>query len=98
TPVLRWVPLQGGGSVARLLVQSPDALGLRVGLQLKGLHPHVELRFAGSDDPSRVVAAVTVADAQAIAGSDGIFWSPATDGIAQIIEVYRPAHVAAAQA
>ena len=56
TPALRWIPLTSGGAVARLRVTSPDALGLRVGLRVAGLHPHVELRFAGSDAPSRVVA------------------------------------------
>lgn len=98
TPALRWIPLKSGGAVARLLVHSPDALGLRVGLQVTGLHPHVELRFGGSDTPSRVVAVMSAAQAQQSADAQGIYWSPATDGITQIIEVYRPAHVTAAQA
>ena len=98
TPPLRWLPVQGGGSVARLRVQSPDALALRVGIRTRGLHPAVELRFGGSDHPDRVVAAITAAEARSTTGSDGIFWSPATDGATQIIEVYRPAHVPAAHA
>lgn len=98
TPALRWVPLKAGGAVARLQVGSPDALGLRVGLQVKGLHPHVELRFAGTDDPGRVVARVSAAEAQALADAGGVYWTPATDGAVQIIEVYRPAHVNAVQA
>lgn len=98
TPALRWVPLRTGGAVARLQVGSPDALGLRVGLQVKGLHPHVELRFAGADDPGRVVAMVTAAEAQSLADAQGLYWTPATDGAAQIIEVYRPAHVKVLQA
>ena len=98
TPALRWIPLKAGGSVARLRVASPDALGMRVGIQTKGLHPHVELRFAGSDDPDRVVAQTTAAEAQALADGGGVYWTPATDGAVQIIEIYRPAHVTAAQA
>ena len=98
TPALRWLPLATGGAVARLQVSSPDALGLRVGLQVTGLHPHVELRFGGSDAPSRVVAAITAAEAQQSADAQGIYWSPATDGATQFVEVYRPAHVTAAQA
>ena len=98
SPGLRWLPLKSGGAVARLQVASPDALGLRVGLQVNRLHPHVELRFAGSDEPARVVARITAAQAQALAGEDGVYWTPATDGATQIIEVYRPAHVAATQA
>jgi lysyl endopeptidase len=98
TPALRWVPLKSGGAVARLQISSPDALGLRVGLQVTNLHPHVELRFGGSDAPSRVVAAISAAEARQAADAQGIYWSPATDGITQIIEIYRPAHVTAAQA
>lgn len=98
TPALRWVTLKSGDAVARLRVESPDALGLRVGLQVKRLHPHVELRFAGTDDPTRVVARVTAAEAQSLADASGLYWTPATDGSAQIIEIYRPAHVKAAQA
>ena len=95
---MRWVTLKSGSAVARLRVDSPDALGLRVGLQVKPLHPHVELRFAGSDDPARVVARITAAEAQALADKEGVYWTPATDGATQIIEVYRPSHVAATQA
>nr|WP_298134340.1 hypothetical protein [uncultured Pseudoxanthomonas sp.] len=98
TPALRWIPLKSGGAVARLLVNSPDALGLRVGLQVADLHPHVELRFGGSDAPARVVAAASAAEARRSADAQGIYWGPATDGITQIIEIYRPAHVTAAQA
>ena len=93
TPALRWLPLKAGGAVARLQVQSPDALGLRVGLHVAGLHPHVELRFAGAEDPTRVVARVTAAEAQSLADAKGLYWTPPTDGSAQIIEIYRPAHV-----
>ena len=98
TPALRWLPLKTGGAVARLQVQSPDALGLRVGLQVASLHPHVELRFAGSDEPGRVIAKVTAAEARALADANGLYWTPATDGATQTIEVYRPAHVPVAQA
>jgi len=98
TPALRWIPLASGGWVARLQVGSPDAMGLRVGLQVKGLHPHLEFRFAGTDDPGRVIAMVTAGDAQRIADTRGQYWTPATDGASQIIEIYRPAHVGASQA
>lgn len=98
TPVLRWIPLKTGGAVARLQVTSPDALGLRVGLQLQGLHPHVELRFGGSDAPSQAVATVNASEAQRLVDAQGIYWTPGTDGATQIIEIYRPAHVKALQA
>lgn len=94
---LRWVPAPGG-HVARMKVHSPDALALRVGLDVRSLDPRVELRFAGSDDPRRVVAMVGVAEAQRLPGTEGLYWSPSTDGDTQIIELFRPAAVPAARA
>lgn len=94
---LRWVPVPGGHA-ARLAVHSPDALALRVGVDLHSLDPRVELRIAGSDDPARVVAVVNVGDAQRRPGSEGLYWTASTDGETQIIEIYRPASVPAAAA
>jgi len=95
---LRWTALPDGGAVARLHVASPDAEGLRVALQVRGLHPQVELRFAGSDDAGQVVAVVRADQAQRLADAAGLYWTPSTDGPAQIIEIYRPAGVPAAMA
>lgn len=97
TPALRWLPLRQGGAVARLQVTSPDALALRVGLRASMLHPHVELRFAGSEAPRKVLAMMTGTQMHQLAGANGLYWTPATDGATQIIEIYRPAHVAATQ-
>lgn len=97
-PTLRWVAAPQGGAVARLQVRSPDALALRVGLDLRRLDGRVELRFAGSDAPGRVVAAMDVARAQKLVGTDGLYWTPSTDGETQVIEIYRPAGVPAAAA
>ncbi len=92
---LRWVPVGAGAHVARFQVHSPDALALRLGIDSRSLDPRVELRFAGSDDPGRVVAVVSGAEARQLPGSDGLYWTPSTDGDTQIIEIYRPAGVAA---
>lgn len=94
---LRWIPVPGGYA-ARLAVHSPDALALRVGVDLRALDARVELRVAGSDDPARVVAVVNVGDAQRRPGSEGLYWTASTDGETQIIELYRPASVPAAAA
>ena len=48
---LRWQTLAGGAKVSRIVVTSPDALGLRVGLRLESLDLRAQLRFAGSDQP-----------------------------------------------
>lgn len=92
-PGLHWVSLRSGGSVARFEVSSPDALGLRIGLQLGRVDPRVELRFAGSNNPLQVVAVVKAAEALRLKDSRQIYWTPATDGEAQIVEVHAPAGV-----
>ncbi len=92
-PALNWVAMRDGSSVARIEVGSPVALGIRVGLQVDALDPRVELRFAGSDEPSRVVAVMTGREVRPLADARGIFWTPGTDGEKQIIEVYLPARV-----
>lgn len=92
-PALKWVAQRDGSSVARLQIGSPLALGLRVGLKVDALDARVELRFAGSDEPGRVVAMMTGAEVRKLADPQGIFWTPGTDGEDQFIEVYVPANV-----
>lgn len=94
-PALQWVADGRGGAVARLEVRSADAEALRVGLDLSQVDPRVELRFSGNRDSGRPVAAMSVADARALPGSDGLFWTPSTDGELQIVELWRPAGVPA---
>ena len=92
-PPLRWFALANGGSVARIRVQSPDAMAVRVGLRLDAIDPRVELRFAGSSEPDRVVAMVRGVEAERLADPRGVYWTPVTDGDSQVIEVYAPAGV-----
>ncbi len=90
-PALKWVAMRDGSSVARIEVGSPIALGIRVGLQINALDARAELRFAGSDEPSRIVSVMTGAEIRKLADARGIFWTPGTDGERQIIELYLPA-------
>lgn len=87
---LRWTAVPGG-SVARFEVDSPDALGLRAGLQLVNLPKGVELRFAGSLAPERVVL-VPAEEAKSLANA-GLYWTPVTDGGRQTIEIFAPTGV-----
>ncbi len=92
--VLTWRPV-AGGFVAKIEIRSMDALALRVGLDVSRLDSRVELRFGGSARPSEVVAKMTGAEAKRLPGSNGLFWTPNTDGDTQIIEIFRPKAVPA---
>lgn len=89
-PPLKWISRKDGSSVARIAVRSPVALALRVGLRVDALDPRAELRFAGSTEPTRVVAAMSGMEIRQLADHDHIFWTPSTDGETQFIEVYLP--------
>ena len=93
-PALTWRPV-AGGFVAKVEIRSMDALALRVGLDVSRLDSRVELRFGGSARPSEVVAKMTGAEVKRLPGSNGLFWSPNTDGDTQIIEIFRPKAVPA---
>ncbi len=93
-PALRWTTLAHSGAVARVVVSSPDARALRVGLALANLHDRDELRFAGSADPTRVVAVLDGRRIKRMLDAQGLFWTPSTDGQTQTIELFRPAGIA----
>jgi len=94
TPSLKWMPVPGG-HVARLEVSSADALGLRVALKVDSLPAGVQLRFAGEMAADRVL--MTTAEEAKSLVSDGVYWSPMTDGNTQIIEIFAPQGVATSQ-
>jgi lysyl endopeptidase len=87
-PALDWQPV-AGGSVAQLDVVAPGASGLRVGLRADRLPAGVELRVAGSDfsDDLYLVAA---AEAGLQADGGGLYWTAATDGERQRLELFAP--------
>lgn len=87
----QWAEASGGDRVAQVEVRSVGAAALRVGLDVAGLDPALELRFGGSRSPERPLARITVAEAQRLLGDDGLYWTPSTDGEVQRIEVTVPA-------
>jgi lysyl endopeptidase len=91
TPALKWNALAEGGWAARVVVSSPDARALRVGLNVRDIPSGAELRFAGSADPARVVAVVSGDEIKRLRREQPIYWTPITDGEQQIIEVFIPA-------
>ena len=86
-----WSRLADGSSAARIEFTSPLAYGVRAGLRIEGLDPRAELRFAGSARPDRIVALVTGAQVRALAGDDGLYWTPSTEGERQLVEIWLPA-------
>ncbi len=92
--VPQWMAAGGGDLAAQLEVRSIGAAALRVGLDVEGLDPAIELRVGGSRSPERPQASVTVAEAQRLLGDDGLYWTPSTDGEVQRIEVIVPAGAA----
>ncbi|MGY1408815.1 MULTISPECIES: trypsin-like serine peptidase [unclassified Luteimonas] len=89
-PALQWTRLADGSSVARIEFVSPLAYGVRAGLRIDGLDPRAELRFAGSAQPGHIVAIVRGQQAAGLAGDDGLYWTPTTEGERQILEIWLP--------
>lgn len=87
--VLSWSPLARGGMLAHFSVSSTGAEGLRLGMTFARLPDGVELRFAGSRDPSRVIGPVLSPALRDAA----VYWTPLTDGESQTVEIFLPAGV-----
>jgi lysyl endopeptidase len=92
-PALAWQPAVGG-QVAHLDVVAPGASGLRVGLRADRLPDGVELRVAGATFSD--VLFVTAADeARLQVDGSGLYWTAATDGDRQRLELFAPGGVEA---
>ena len=89
-PAIQWLVLADGSSLGRLEVTSPLAMGLRVGLQVKAMDARAEFRFAGSDNPARIVAMASGRQLMKRADAHGLYWTPLTDGQSQAIEIWLP--------
>lgn len=83
---LRWEEVDAG-VVASLIVVSPGAEGLRLGLDLADMADDDELRVAGSAFPDLIYLS-TVAEARQQLDAEGRYWTPITDGEEQRLEVY----------
>ena len=85
---LPWQSVSDGGKVAQVVVRSPGAAAIRLGLSMPVPTAGVTLRFAGAD--ARVYgpySAASVAQART-------YWSPVLDGASATLEIYLPAGVA----
>ncbi|MDR0770491.1 MAG: hypothetical protein LBE75_04760 [Burkholderiales bacterium] len=89
---LNWQNI-GGGHTARLAVTSPNALGIRVALQLRALPDSAELRFSGSGAPERIIGVISGQEANALRDDNKIYWTPVTEGETQNIEIFLPSSI-----
>ena len=85
---LPWQAVSGGGRAARIVVDSPGAAAIRLGLSLPSAPAGVTLRFAGSG--AQVYGPYPAA---AIARAK-TYWSPPLEGERATLEIYLPPGVA----
>jgi hypothetical protein len=85
-----WQPLPDGGKAARVVVSSPGAAAIRIGVTMTTAAADVALRFAGSGEPERIFGPFS---AKAVAASK-VYWSPLLEGDSATMEIYLPPGVA----
>ena len=92
---LDWMPVDKGAWAAAVLVRSPQATSIRVGVQAE-LPPGAELRFFHPDGNGEALAAITPADlkASAAAAQAEVYWSPSAAGDVIGIEITLPSRTA----
>lgn len=78
----------GEWRIAKIRVQSPGAKAIRVGLRIGSTTQPWNLRVAGSDDESKALGPVRLAGSL---GKSDPYWTPLTEGDAQVIEIASPA-------
>lgn len=89
-PVLEWTNASGGGKLAKLVVSSPGAKALRVGLNVRALPAGAELRFAGSADLQKATGMATAEEIRKLRRDSPVYWTALTEGEQQVIEIYLP--------
>jgi lysyl endopeptidase len=89
TAALPWQPLPDGGQAARVVVSSPGAAAIRIGVRMTTAATNVALRFAGAEE-RQVYGPIS---AREVAASN-VYWSPVLDGDLATLEIYLPPGVA----
>ena len=87
---LPWQTTAAGTQAAQIVLTSPSAAAVRLGLTLKDAPPGLSVRFQGSVSGAPAFGPVTGA---AIA-AEPVYWSPALEGDTGTIEFELPAGVA----
>ena len=84
---LPWQSASDGGKVAQVVVRSPGAAAIRLGLSMPVSIAGVALRFADAARVSGPYSAATIAGVRT-------YWSPVLDGGCATLEIYLPPGVA----
>lgn len=92
SPALVWRDVVGGRA-AQFNVRSPGALAVRAGIHAKQLPAGAEIRFAGSDLPTKVVHRATGLEIYTLIDDQKRYWTPMTDGDTQTIEIFVPSGI-----
>ena len=90
---LDWMPVDKGAWAAAMLVHSPQATSIRVGVRAE-LPPGAELRFYLPDGNGKALAVITPADLKAAPGQAEVYWSPSAAGDVIGIEITLPSRAA----
>ncbi len=95
TPALTWQNVGIAGSAAQLKIRSPGAYAIRAAINVTNLPKGAEIRFAGSDEPSRVIHRADGLEIYTLIDDAKRYWTPMTDGDTQILEIFIPADIKA---
>jgi len=102
--ILNWQPLKDGGHTASIIIKSPGAKALRIGIMIDQIPPEAELRFFEPDmenqnKNSLVTGAeiIKLVDLNLKAEPDNpdamMYWSPIVAGESLGMEIYLPSRV-----
>jgi len=90
---LPWQALPDGGKAAQIVVNSPGAAAIRVGVSLSTKERGVALRFAESGGTQQVYGPYAAGTIAAVK----LYWSPILDGDSATLEIYLPPGVSPAR-
>ncbi|HLX29370.1 MAG TPA: hypothetical protein VKV24_12880 [Casimicrobiaceae bacterium] len=84
---LAWQTLSGGTRAAKIVVVSPGAAALRVGMQMPASDTGISVRFTGNGGQAQVFGPIAANKIASDTQRFGMFWSPVLDGDTATIEI-----------
>jgi lysyl endopeptidase len=93
TPQLVWQSVGNTGRAAQLKIRSPGASAIRAAINVTNLPKGAEIRFAGADEPTRVIHRADGLEIYTLIDDAKRYWTPMTDGDTQTLEIFIPANI-----